>query len=69
LKLAKKYGFKLAINSDAHFYDRIGEYSTLNFIFESKDFDSDLIINSTAENMIEYLEKRKRRLSEFKKTV
>lgn len=69
LKLAKKYGFKLAINSDSHFYDRIGEYSTLNFIFESEDFDSDLIINSTAENMIDYLDKRKRRLSKFKKTV
>lgn len=69
LKLAKKYGFKLAINSDAHFYDKIGEYSTLDFIFESKYFDSDLIINSTAEKVMNYLNKRKRRLKKLKKTV
>jgi len=69
LKLAKKYGFKIAINSDAHFYDKIGEYSTLNFIFESEYFDSELIINSTAENITNYLDERQRRLNKLKKTV
>ena len=69
LKLAKKYGFKLAVNSDAHFYDKIGEYSTLNFIFESPDFDSELIINSKAENIINYLDQRQKRLNKLKKTV
>jgi putative hydrolase len=69
LKLAKIYGFKIAINSDAHFYDKIGEYSTLNFIFESEDFDSELIINNRAENIINYLDERQIRLNKLKKTV
>ncbi|RAK10630.1 putative hydrolase [Halanaerobium saccharolyticum] len=69
LRLAKKYGFKLAVNSDAHFHDEIGEYSSLNFIFESEDFETGLIINRSQKNVINYLKKREKRLSELKKTV
>ena len=69
LKLAKKYEFKLAVNSDAHFHDEIGEYSSLNFIFESKDFDRELIINRSSESVLEYLKKRNKRLAKLKKTV
>jgi len=69
LKLAKKYGFKLAVNSDAHFYSEIGEYSNLNFIFESKYFDEELIINRNLESIMDYFKKREKRLTNLKKTV
>jgi putative hydrolase len=69
LKLAHKYGFKLAVNSDAHFHDEIGEYSSLNFIFENEDFDKNLIINRNEKTMLNYLKKREKRLAKLKKTV
>lgn len=69
LKLAKKYQLKLAVNSDAHFHDEIGEYSSLNFIFESEFFESELIVNRSSEMVIDYLEKRNRRIKKLKKTV
>lgn len=69
LKLAKKHGVMLAVNSDAHFHDKIGDYSDLRFIFESKDFEPELIINRKAEDMIKYLDARNKRLKEFRKTV
>jgi len=69
LKLAKKYNFKLAVNSDAHFYDEIGEYSSLNFIFESENFEPELIINRSTESVMDYLKARNKRLEKFKKTV
>jgi putative hydrolase len=69
LKLAKEYGFKLAVNSDAHFHDEIGEYSSLNFIFESEEFDKNLIINRSPEKVISYLKNREKRLAQLKKSV
>lgn len=69
LKLAKKYDFKLAVNSDAHFHTKVGDYSELEFIFNSKDYEPKLIINKKAEDMLKYLENRKKRLQKFKKTV
>lgn len=69
LKLAKKYGFKLAINSDAHFHTEIGEYSSLNFIFESDYFEEELIINRSVETFTDYLKDREERLAKFKKSV
>ena len=69
LKLAKQYGFKIAVNSDAHFHDEIGEYSSLNFIFESEDFDKELIMNRSVKSVLNYLNNREKRLSKFKKTV
>lgn len=59
LKLANKYNCLLAVNSDAHFYTNIGDYSNLDFIFESEYFNSDLIINKTVERVKKYLEKNK----------
>lgn len=69
LRLAQKYGFKLAVNSDAHFHDEVGEYSSFDFIFESEDFDLDLIINHSQKSVINYLKKREKRLANLKKTV
>ncbi len=69
LRLAKKYGFKIAVNSDAHFHDEIGEYSSLNFIFESADFDNELIMNRSVKSVLNYLNNREKRLANLKKTV
>lgn len=69
LELAAKYDAKLAVNSDAHFYDEIGEYSSLNFIFESDHFKEELIMNNNLESVLDYLQKREKRLKKFKKTI
>lgn len=69
LQLAGKYNAKLAVNSDAHFYDEIGEYSSLNFIFESKYFKKELIVNRSKESVMDYLNKRNKRLAKLKKTI
>lgn len=69
VKLAKKYNCQLAVNSDAHFYDEVGEFSPLNFIFESEDFDQELIVNRDKESVIEYLNQREKRLNKLKKSI
>ncbi|ADQ15233.1 phosphatase [Halanaerobium hydrogeniformans] len=69
LKLAKKYGFQLAINSDAHFHKDIGDYSNLEFIFNSKHYDRNLIINRSQDSVLNYLRLREQRLKELKKTI
>lgn len=69
LSLAEKYSFKLAVNSDAHFYNRIGEYSTLDFVFNSQNFKQELIINSSLKKINNYLEKREKKLLKLKKTI
>lgn len=69
LKLAEEYGFKIALNSDAHFYKDVGEYSDLDFIFESSNFKKELIINRSVENVLNYLRSKKNRLKKLGKTV
>ncbi len=69
LRLADKYGFKIAVNSDAHFYKDIGEYSDLKFILESNDFKKELIMNHSAESVMNYLRNKKNRLKKLEKTV
>lgn len=69
LKLANKYGFKIAINSDAHFCSEIGEYANLDFIFKDKNFDKKFIINRSLDSIMDYFQIRNRRLAKLKKTV
>ena len=69
LKLAADYGFKLAVNSDAHFHSEVGEFSDLDFILENENFDQELIVNRSLESMIDYLNKRNERLAKLKKSV
>ena len=69
LKLAKKYGFQLAINSDAHFHKDIGDYSNLEFIFNSKHYDRKLIVNRSKESVLNYLLLKEQRLKDLQKTI
>lgn len=69
LEYADKYGFKIAVNSDAHFYKDVGEYSDLDFILKSSHFKKELIINRSAENVLNFLRSKKNRLKELGKTV
>jgi len=69
LKLADQFGFKLAVNSDAHFYKDIGDYSNLKFIFESSDYNTDLIVNNSAESVIDFLNRKNNRHKKIEKTV
>lgn len=69
LELAQKYDFRIAINSDAHFYSEIGEFSTLEFIFKNKNFDKKLVVNRSLESMMDYLKMRNKKLAKLKRTV
>ena len=69
LELANKYKFKLAINSDAHFYSEIGEFSNLDFIFSNKNFNKKLIVNRSLDSIMNYLKVRNKRNSRLKKTI
>ncbi|WP_114458921.1 MULTISPECIES: phosphatase [unclassified Halanaerobium] len=62
LKLAGRYRVNLAVNSDAHFHDEVGEISSLDFLFSSDYMDEKLIINKNTERVINFLSRKKQGL-------
>ncbi|MFP4020965.1 MAG: PHP domain-containing protein [Halanaerobium sp.] len=69
LELANKYKLKLAINSDAHFYSEIGDFSNLDFIFNNNNFNRKLIVNRSLDSITNYLKRRDKEISRLKKTI
>ena len=54
-KLCKKYGCKIAVNSDAHSIYKIGTTGNVLEMLESIDFPQELVINASYENFINEL--------------
>ena len=54
-KLCKKYGCKVAVNSDAHSIYKIGTTGTVLKMLESIDFPQELVINASYKNLINEL--------------
>ncbi len=69
LELANQYKVKLAINSDAHFYSEIGDFSHLDFIFNNNNFNRRLIVNRSLDSITNYLKGRNKKISKLKKTI
>jgi len=51
----QKYKVKVMINSDAHFATLIGDYEDVIEYLEEINFDEDLIINKTKEEVLKYI--------------
>lgn len=54
-KLCKKYGARVAVDTDAHFSSLVGEASHTMQMLEEIDFPKELIVNASVETMQSYL--------------
>lgn len=61
LALCKKYGVPVAIGSDAHFMDVVGQHEHNEVTLKEADFPMELVMNTSAEKLINYLKARKAR--------
>ncbi len=60
LAACKKAGCRIAINSDAHTLNELGrDYAVLDYL-KRTDFPDDLIVNSTVEKAIRFIEEREK---------
>ena len=59
LALCKKYGVRVAIGSDAHFMDVVGQHEHNEPVLKEADFPMELVMNTSAERLINYLKARK----------
>ena len=60
-KLCKKYGVKIAVNSDSHFTSSLGYYPNSQKMLDEIDFPNKFIVNLNADSVIEYMNQRKGR--------
>lgn len=58
-KLCKKYNARIIINSDAHFSTAVGRVDDAIAALKELDFPKELIVNSSKENFISYMEECK----------
>ena len=49
----------MTIGSDAHFMDVVGQHEHNEVILKEADFPMDLVMNTSAEKLINYLKARK----------
>lgn len=52
--LCKKHNARIVVDSDAHFFDRVGKFPSALQLLSEIDFPSELIVNSSVENLHEY---------------
>ena len=62
IEICKKWGVPVTIGSDAHFMDVVGQHEHNEAILKEADFPMDLVMNTSAEKLIDYLKARKARL-------
>ncbi|MEA4815704.1 MAG: phosphatase [Lachnospiraceae bacterium] len=61
-KLCKKYGVRVCVASDAHFYTAIGEVSlALDLLYEA-EFPEELVLNLNLEAFNKYIKEREKKL-------
>ena len=63
LALCEKYRVPVAIGSDAHFVDVVGEHEHNEALLEEIGFPMDLVMNTSAEKLVSYLKARKEKAS------
>ena len=61
IALCKKYGVPVAIGSDAHFMDVVGQHEHNEKLLEEFGFPMELVMNTSADRLIDYLKSRKDR--------
>ena len=65
LKKCKECGVKIAVNSDAHFWGMVGNFTSSLSLIEKVDYPKELVINSSVDNLEAYFNSRpnKKRIS------
>lgn len=58
LRLCKKEGIRICVNSDAHYCGRVGVFPDSIRMLEELDFPESLILNTEAEKVYEYLHEK-----------
>lgn len=59
LKLCKKYGATVSVNTDSHFCELIGKADSALEILRQCDFPEKLVINADADRLCEYVAKKR----------
>ncbi len=59
LELCRQMRVSIAIGSDAHFVDTVGSHFYNEALLEEIGFPMDLVVNTSAEKLIDHLKKRK----------
>ena len=62
LEACEKYGTSIIVNSDAHFYTKIGDFAPAEELLKKTGFPLELVVNADEKRMEQYLESRKNRL-------
>jgi Histidinol phosphatase and related hydrolases of the PHP family len=55
-EICKKYGVQIVVNSDAHFETEIANFENVLHMLEEIDFPEELIVNSSEERLMKYIE-------------
>ncbi len=65
LALCKAMNVPVAIGSDAHFMNRVGAHEAVEEVLREADFPMELVLNTSADKLIRYLEARKERITQI----
>ena len=61
LEACEKYGTSIIVNSDAHFYTKIGDFAPAEELLKKTGFPLELVVNADEKRMEQYLLNRKNR--------
>ena len=64
-----RYGTRIIVNSDAHFYTHIGQFELASQLIEKLGFPEELIINSSEGRFLGYINERNKRIGKEKNNV
>ena len=57
-QLCKKHGARVVVDTDAHYMTRVGEFSNAVKMLTEIDFPSELVVNSSVENLKQYFSEK-----------
>lgn len=59
LRLCKKHGVRVVVNSDAHFCEHIGCFENAKALLEEAEYPPELIVNLNADRLLDYISEKK----------
>lgn len=69
-KLAKKLDVKIAVGSDTHIANQLGRFDYVEKMFEEIDMPEELVINTSMDKLINFLEEKgKKNIEDFKNII
>lgn len=61
VELCRRYGARIAVNSDAHVADDVGETGPALALLQDVGFPEELVLNSSARKVLEYVDRKRLR--------